>query len=409
MDAFTITPLAPKIGSFTPTSGSAGTGIDILGTRFSGATRVTFNGAAAGFTVVSDSEIRATVSCAASSGSISVTTAEGTGWSSASFAVLHPLPTIDSFTPVSGPVGTTVEIVGSHFSCGSGVEFNGAAAGYGVDSDSEIHAVVPAGATTGPISVTTPSGAGISALPFTVTVLSPTISSFTPTSGPVGTSVDIQGANLGRASAVRFNGTGAVYAVDSDSELHATVPAGATTGPIEVTTANGTATSSSAFTVKANAPPSAQFAFSCAALTCGFDGSASSDSDGTIQAYSWRFGDGTSGGGSIAGHIYAQAAGYVVTLTVSDDDGATDTVAQAVTPISLSAYGSKVRGLEKVELSWDGPGGSSFDVYRNGARIATVQSSAFTDDLNKKGSATYTYKVCAPVKSTCSNEAKVSF
>ena len=51
----------------------------------------------------------------------------------------------------------------------------------------------------------------------------------------------------------------------------------------------------------------------------------------------------------------------------------------------------------------------SFDVYRNGVRIATVQTTAYTDNLDTRGSATYTYRVCAPAASTCSNDASVSF
>src|SRR6266478_2324582 len=76
--------------------------------------------------------------------------------------------------------------------------------------------------------------------PVTVTVLNnsapPTVSSFTPTSGPVGTSVTISGANFTGATAVLFNGTSASFTVGSATTITATVPAGATSGPISVTT-----------------------------------------------------------------------------------------------------------------------------------------------------------------------------
>jgi PKD repeat protein len=162
--------------------------------------------------------------------------------------------------------------------------------------------------------------------------------------------------------------------------------------------------------VQPNAPPTARFTFSCNALTCNFDASGSADSDGTIQAYSWNFGDGTTATGSTASHRYPQAAGYVVTLTVTDNDGATGTDSNTVTLISVAARGYKLNnGLERVDLSWSGSGGASFDIYHNGSKIATLQANAYTASINKKGSGTYTYQVCAAAIPVCSNTATVSF
>jgi hypothetical protein len=81
---------------------------------------------------------------------------------------------------------------------------------------------------------------------------SPVINSFSPSSGGVGTSVDIQGANFTGASSVRFNGTSAAFTFESSDELSATVPSGATSGTITVTTPSGTATSAGTFTVGAS-------------------------------------------------------------------------------------------------------------------------------------------------------------
>jgi hypothetical protein len=243
----------PTINSFAPTSGPVGSSVDIVGSNFNLATTVTFDSISASFTVASDSEIHATVPAGATTGLISVTTPNGTEWSSTSFTVTPVTPTISAVTPTSGPAGTTVDIQGSGFTRPSTVRFNGTDASYTVDSDSEVHATVPAGATTGPISITVPSGVATSPSPFTV-IPPPALSTFTPSSGPAGTTIDLQGGGFTGATSVTFNGTNAYYTVDSDSEIHATLPAGATTGPISVSTPGGTATSSASFTV---VPPSA--------------------------------------------------------------------------------------------------------------------------------------------------------
>jgi len=77
----------------------------------------------------------------------------------------------------------------------------------------------------------------------------PSITSFSPISGVVNSSVVITGTNFNSASFVSFNGTNAVFLVDSTTQITATVPVGATTGPISVTTPGGTATSATSYTV----------------------------------------------------------------------------------------------------------------------------------------------------------------
>jgi IPT/TIG domain len=152
-------------------------------------------------------------------------------------------PAIGSFNPLAGPVGASVDIFGVNFTGATSVKFNGTAASFTVDSDSEIHATVPNGATRGPITVTTPTGTGTSNHLFGV---QPTITSFTPTCGPAGSLVDILGSGFTGATTVRFSGTETSFTVDSDSEIHAAVPS-AQPGAISVTTPGGTGMSSSPF------------------------------------------------------------------------------------------------------------------------------------------------------------------
>ncbi len=83
-----------------------------------------------------------------------------------------------------------------------------------------------------------------------------------------------------------------------------------------------------------NQPPTARFTFSPTnpdpGQSVSFDASTSSDPDGTIASYSWNFGDGTNGSGRTTSHAYSAEGNYTVRLTVTDDQGATDSTTHTV-------------------------------------------------------------------------------
>ena len=79
-----------------------------------------------------------------------------------------------------------------------------------------------------------------------------------------------------------------------------------------------------------NLPPTANFTISCDGTTCGFDGSSSSDDDGTVDTYAWDFGDGNTATGAVANNAFAGSGSFTVTLTVTDDDGATAQLTQQI-------------------------------------------------------------------------------
>ena len=74
-----------------------------------------------------------------------------------------------------------------------------------------------------------------------------------------------------------------------------------------------------------------------APLTVTFDGSGSSDPDGTIASYSWNFGDGGNSTGANSSHAYASAGTYTATLTVTDNAGSTASASVAVTVTAATA------------------------------------------------------------------------
>ncbi len=252
---FTITAAgpAPDIASFSPAGGQVqGGAVTITGTALTGATAVSFNGVAATILTNTATTITTTVPVGATSGPLTVTTANGTATAPTTFMVL---PNILNFSPGNGAVGASVVLTGTTLTGALDVKFNGVyVTTYTVNSATQITATVPAGATTGPITVRTASGLATSATNFTV---NPTLAftSFSPQSGAVNTTVvNIRGLGFTGTTAVTFGGVNApTFTVASDQEIFATVPVSALTGNIVLTTPLGTATSPAAFTV--TAPP----------------------------------------------------------------------------------------------------------------------------------------------------------
>jgi len=147
----------------------------------------------------------------------------------------------------AGPVGTSIGILGQGFKSTSIVKFNGVQVASVSGSSTYLAVSVPNGALTGAVTVTTGTTTLTSNQSFLV---SPKITSLTPTHGVVGTPVKITGTGLTQATAVTFGGVAATFTVNSDVQITATVPAGAVTGSIGVVTPGGSSSSSTAFTVQ---------------------------------------------------------------------------------------------------------------------------------------------------------------
>jgi uncharacterized repeat protein (TIGR01451 family) len=175
---------------------------------------------------------------------ISVINSVGTNRSASPFVVA---PTIAGFSPTNGVAGTAVTILGTNFANLIAVRFGEVPAAFTNPSPSKIVATVPAEATTASINLINPAGIVATANLFLV---NPNITGFAPSSGPVGAQISILGTGFGGVTGVSFGGVAAsAFAVFSPTQMVATVPPRAFTGPITVTTVSGNATSTKAFVV----------------------------------------------------------------------------------------------------------------------------------------------------------------
>jgi IPT/TIG domain len=170
--------------------------------------------------------------------------------SAATAVVPSNVPTIEGFTPTSGITGSSFTIEGSGLGAASEVVLGKLAASFTVLSSTQIEAVVPDGAKAGKVSVVTPGGTASTKSKFTPTLA---VTSFSPKHGAAGKLVSVKGVGFAPGASVSFDGVGASnVSYVSSTRLKATVPAGATTGPISVTNSSaplGTVSSAASFAV----------------------------------------------------------------------------------------------------------------------------------------------------------------
>ncbi len=312
-----------------------------------------------------------------------------------------PDPTITSFTPATGPVGTPVTITGTNFSATPTVTFyNNRAATVSASTPTSITTTVPASAATGKISVTANCMTVQSATNFTVGATPvPTITSFTPVSGTVGTTVTITGTNFSTTPAnniVKFNGTTATVTSSTATSIVTTVPTGATTGKITIQVGTPTATSAANFTVTfpaatitINSQP--QSTAMCAGETASFTLTASGTTNITYQWQKFN--------GSVFNTI-ANSSGYsgVTTSTLSintagnfgagdyrcrvsgnpaaDVSSATVTLTLSPTPVAMIT----TNGEELMASP-----GDSYQWYHEGEPVIGATSQSFTFNVTEHG------------------------
>ena len=158
--------------------------------------------------------------------------------------------TLEAFAPTKALTGVEVTITGSGFTGATSVAFGGVpAVSFTVDSDTQIRALVPSGAVSGHVTITTNTDIVTSLTNFEV-ISPPLVTAFNPTSGKPGTEVTITGSGFTGATSVRIGDLlASSFTIDSDTQIRAIVPADAVSGKVTIVTGNGTAISVASFAV----------------------------------------------------------------------------------------------------------------------------------------------------------------
>lgn len=274
-----VTRPGPVITKISPASSLPGGDIAIEGSNLIDVISVTFNGVLAGpGASMMDFVYFVEVPANATTGPITITTRTGSFTTPEPY-VINASPSlplaVSSVSPVSGPPGSTVVLRGSNFVNIVSVKFNGVDTRWSGPDQTLLFTTVPAGATTGPITITTLYDTLTTSEVFTVEPYPPpAFRSFHPESGETGAEITLEGRYLARATEIQFNGVPARFFVPHPETFHelsqvvAIVPTNATTGPITVVTPEGSVVSSDTFLVLAgpqvfgfdlqSAPPGAE-------------------------------------------------------------------------------------------------------------------------------------------------------
>lgn len=240
---------APDITSFSPASGAQGTSVTIKGVHLTGTTAVYFGNVAAGsFNVDSDTQITAVVGQGAT-GYVRIVAPNGAD-SLTGFTYYATPVVITSFIPVKAGPAQTITIKGLRFTGVTDVSFGGVSAAFSIINDTVILAKVGASGASGDVMVKSPLGPG-SKSGFTF-IPPPTITTLSPMSGPIGTTVTITGTNFSTVpsdNTVYFGTVKATVLSATGTTLTVTVPTSASYQPVTVTTNQLTAYSDKSFNV----------------------------------------------------------------------------------------------------------------------------------------------------------------
>ena len=220
--------VVPRIDSFAPTTGRPGTTVTFSGGGFLGVRQVRFGGVAVAVAPASAHVLSAVVPADAVTGPVVLANGDGTSTQGGTFAVQ---PFISGLSTITGAAGTTVTISGGGLDDATDVRFNTADGSITSKTATTITVVVPPNALIGKVVVTTPSGSAVSTSLFLPV---PTIASFTPASGAIGSPVTVNGACFGAIERIILgHAIVRTFTVVSPTEITLLIPPGAHAGTIQ--------------------------------------------------------------------------------------------------------------------------------------------------------------------------------
>ncbi|MGC4021764.1 MAG: MBG domain-containing protein [Cyclobacteriaceae bacterium] len=246
----------PVITNVSPLTGGPGTIVTITGNNLLHTSQVKLGGTLADFTIVDDHSVTIVVG-SGSSGDVTLTTPAGSSIFG-NFVFQTPAPVLSDFNPKSGKPGDIITLTGSNLQWINQVTFGGEAPNQSINViDNNTITVVLSYGATGNVIVSSPGGqSSLSGFSFIPPL--PSIATFSPSSGPVGTLVTIYGTNLFLVTSVKFGNTDALILRKTDSEILVMVMPGTNTGLVTAKISSISTTSNSSFSITNSLLPNSQ-------------------------------------------------------------------------------------------------------------------------------------------------------
>ena len=250
----TLTATAGSLSVNSAAAGSQGFTITVNGSNFQSGAVVTFNGTSLTTTLVSSTQVTATVPASAlvTAGTVQVTVSNpgSSPSNSLPFTITSAAPTITTLNPNSATAGSAafnITVTGTGFVSGAVVQFGGTNLTTTFSSSTQLTATVPASAIaaagTVQVTVSNPGGAVSNSATFTVNNPPPTITTLNPnsaTAGGAAFTMTVTGTGYISGAVVKFGATSLTTTFSSSTQLSAAVPASSitTAGTASVTVVN---------------------------------------------------------------------------------------------------------------------------------------------------------------------------